>query len=325
MRDELNEQDFLDRAIVELARTHKNADRMGDPVWCEIIAKDVGNLAQALLDERRKVLRVESTAEQFEKIETFDVDLIEKLVPIFADATRHDIDPRPGVRAILSELASMPCELPTADAIAQAWNIEPSPLPPKVNVLLLVQSRVAPILAAKDTEIARLVQVVAAMQAAMDRHKSDAEDILRREAELHVVLKNYALPTNPKAFAVQYEERIADLESRAPVNSCTDAERQQYEQTIRLQVEKIMDLEKRLADLSAPTVRDMSYDDMVRAFGQEGVGHIVELALDKTGRKETAEALQRVRDRVGVPLILGNVQRDIVFEFIDKELARLGQ
>lgn len=111
------------------------------------------------------------------------------------------------------------------------------------------------------------------------------------------MLKNYALPTNPKAFAAQYEERIADLESRAPVNSCTDAERQQYEQTIRLQVEKIMDLEKRLADLSAPTVRDMNYDDMIRAFGQEGVGHIVELALDKTGRNETAEALQRVRER----------------------------
>lgn len=73
-------------------------------------------------------------------------------------ATKNTV--RDAIRAILSELAKMPVELPTADEIRAAWIESPEDAPYKSRrgdgVLGLLRSRLAPILVAKDAEIERM-------------------------------------------------------------------------------------------------------------------------------------------------------------------------
>lgn len=54
-----------------------------------------------------------------------------------------------GILAVLAALAAMPVEMPTVDEIAQAWNYEPSPVAPKVNVFNMLRARLAPFLVAR--------------------------------------------------------------------------------------------------------------------------------------------------------------------------------
>ncbi len=156
----------------------------------------------------------------------FDEGLVERLARVAWESdARNDGLPwrlvndgakenlRNNARAILSEFAKTPCELPTADEIAQAWNSN-APHAPKVSVLHMLRARLAPILAAKDAEIARM-----------------STDIRRMNAEWF-----------------EQKRRLAELESRAPANECTNAERQQYELTIEQQRKRIEELDNLRVD-----------------------------------------------------------------------------
>lgn len=75
------------------------------------------------------------------------------------------------------------------------------------------------------TQVVRHEQVVSAMQAAMDMAKHDADVISQREAALHVMLRAFALPIEPKALAREFKARTTELEAlRASTTLPDDSE-----------------------------------------------------------------------------------------------------
>lgn len=112
---------------------------------------------------------------------TFDEGLVERLSRAAKNAWEIEADPcvigwDHISRAILTELALMPCELPTAKEVCTVWNGFESEFIPEQNankVLHMLRTRLAPILAAKNTEIARLSQLV---QNHIDGHKKFVHD-----------------------------------------------------------------------------------------------------------------------------------------------------
>ncbi len=115
---------------------------------------------------------------------TFPDELVERLAGVAFDAGRDDVVAHGGldrgrweflhksarehqkseVRAVLSELVKTPVELPTPQEIRSAWIESPEEAPYKCRredgVHKMLQTRIAPILAAKDAEIARQQGVI---------------------------------------------------------------------------------------------------------------------------------------------------------------------
>jgi len=177
-----------------------------------------------------------------------------------------------GLKAILAELAKVPVELPRW----QVWQVVACGSDVDTNARHIdgyLRAQVAPILAAKDARIALLEQdqeekmmvarhyiielekrsselesshsaTVEAMQAALSMTKQDLETVIRREAELHVMLGNYALPTEPKALARELSGRQAAVEEI---------------------VHERHELEKRLAE------RDAQYETLLRCKDAMGI------------------------------------------------------
>jgi hypothetical protein len=121
----------------------------------------VERLAEMVQDKQaaaREALGVES---QSVKVGEFDGELVEKLYVVFGDAvgTWHD-----GIRAILTELAKMPVELPTDSDVMGAWTsgfIANGGNKAAMYVARMIRSRLAPTIAAKDARIADLERQLA--------------------------------------------------------------------------------------------------------------------------------------------------------------------
>ena len=121
MKDEL---DFLDKAMLAAM-----AGLLADPNLSSGIATMARNNAEALLDERRKAherFRGATKGEPTSKT-VFPDELVERLAKAvtsdWESCPEYEQDrARNRVRAILSELAKMPCELPTSEPLAQVLN-----------------------------------------------------------------------------------------------------------------------------------------------------------------------------------------------------------
>lgn len=143
--------------------------------------------------------------------------LVDNLLETFAFAqANHGENGRAaqlaGIRAVLSELTKMPCELPSADEMVAACQ-QSHPIFTKINdvdgeaIERLVHDHVSPILAAKDARIEELEVKLGECQRLL---------VTRVEA----------------ARLDAANARIAELESRTPANSCTDAEHEQQKARI---------------------------------------------------------------------------------------------
>jgi hypothetical protein len=248
----------------------------------------------------------------------FDEDLVERLYVVFGDAMGTWRD---GIRAIRAELAKMPVELPSADEIAQAWNREPSPVAPKANVLELVRSRLAPILAAKEAELSRLDEQTERDQLRIAELQTENAQLLDGQLSL-----------------------VGEIESCAPANSCDDSARKQYEITIAQQLTKIAELEKRLAEKTAPIDADgktpgqVSRDARREATLSRGVGFVEHEVYhgkpvdNATIEEEASRAVLRVFGKKMVQEALESLRGNIVIDddpsgyfrgMIDAEIAKL--
>jgi hypothetical protein len=173
---------------------------------------------------------------------TFSDELVERLCVAYVAA--YDAHPeehtferqRFGIRAILSEFASMPCELPTVQELSDLiWSGASGEVvgDKSRRVLNFLRARLAPVLAAKDAEIARALR--------SEMHA------LERMGEANAILggdENELIENTAKRAA----KRLADLESRTPANEVQNAERTQYETTIEQQRKRIEELDNLRVD-----------------------------------------------------------------------------
>lgn len=243
-----------------------------------------------------------------------------------------------GVRLILTELASMPCELPTADELVHAWfgrhifkgdAVYDQMHERGTQLREFVGSRVAPVLAAKDATVAqydeernRNARIVAAVHDAIVESKHLA---------LHKGDEN-ALVTAIK----DADTRIADLEAAQR----DDARRHAKELSdCDAATARIAELEKRL---SVPTVDGKTPGEVFAAEFLTGG----ESAVPKLGNETLAKmnngalavlrafggaALRKVRERLLVPIARMNDEpifpENIAFaeaqRIIDDEIANL--
>lgn len=184
----------------------------------------LGNFNDALVERLARLGLIEYNRTLRDNSPWCAVDDWEDMSPI------EDEGRKAGIRAILAELASMPCELPTSEPIERILNECDAPHRStnltKSRVLAeWTRNAVAPVLAAKDASLTHYRKSFEAKQA--------------RVAEME---------TMANESAQQYAQaltRIAGLESRAPANECSNAEREQYETTIELQKQRIAELETR--------------------------------------------------------------------------------
>jgi hypothetical protein len=125
---------------------------------------------------------------------------------------------------ILSEFAKMPCELPgIGDVLAEWERFEGITVGLRARTVLdMVRARLAPVLAAKDAEIEKWRG-----RAFEDQQTSSVQAV--------------------ECAALRKE--LAELKSRTPANSCTGAERQQYETTIEQQRKRIEEQGGAIAEL----------------------------------------------------------------------------
>ena len=101
------------------------------------------------------------------------------------------------------------------------------------------------------------------------------------------ICMGYPLPSGPEfymisriwidrasEFAAPYLARVAELEPRAPANSCTNAEREQYEHTIELQNARIAEL-----DAALHALHKIGYDptDETSARAWRNAGKVLSL------------------------------------------------
>lgn len=150
-----DEQKFLDKAAANYTCLLWASEKSG--TW-EFLTTAAWSLARFALAERRKdqFCDVAENVEPTNEARVFQGELVDRLAETFRVAY-HDNESsvREGIRAVLSELAKAPVELPSVRAIEAAivdayerkqYDAEES----AVNVRRALEALVAPVLAAKD-------------------------------------------------------------------------------------------------------------------------------------------------------------------------------
>jgi hypothetical protein len=139
---------------------------------------------------------------------SFSGDLVKVLIEAFVRGTKNGALPTgEGVRAILSELASAPIELPSQSQIVQAMRDEIRGWGPE-KAVEFTRKRIAHFLIARDIEIKEAKNEIESLKNRLTEQSA-------MESRLHVVLADHGLPTGPKALAAELASRARAIEEDA--------------------------------------------------------------------------------------------------------------
>lgn len=242
----------------EAPREHERFIKVSTNDLARMLGMTAGIPAKdARISGLKSLLDSELSRQPTTKAGAFYDTLVERLANAFCPAFRDSVGEssvNDGIRAVLAELAKMSCELPfdasghgaMLDAIIAAATVrKPNDAANEYTLhgmakdamyaLQMVHACVAPVLAAKDAEIARLQNVT-------------------------------------------------------PANECSNAERSQYETTVHLQKERIIELEKRL-------------DGVTPEFFASEAGRA------DLNRREALIEVNRMLDAAGIPYSQLTVER----------------
>jgi hypothetical protein len=346
-----DERDELGKALATARQLDRN-HMSGDPTpariaFCalvravEILAGQFEQVGFAVVKavEGVHLIEREVSGKPMAEPQAFGEALVERLVRISWDAQMEDdwirVNTPPwddypevfkkagrvGIRAILSELARAQCELPTSEPIERVLRAydntgQTDNFARAMHLAGWLREQLAPILAAKDAENARLsarliecrrllstrVEAVR-LDKANSRIAALEKDAKEKQASAH-------------AYIVSLEKRLAEqtaplvVDGKTPGEFFRDVQDAYYHKTIG-------DTEDR--------------EVFARVY-QESEDVAVKAVLDMFGKQKTREALERVRDKVrsipwgskGYEIDYAAIRVDVV-GFIEAELAKLGE
>ena len=231
----------LKKAIETARRVH---DRMTGPAdgTCVII----GALIRAVELIAVRTQRLEKAETSAGEAYAFPDELIARLRLVQQNAIRESLEndgtchPDVALRAVLSELAKAPVELPTTDELAKAAHYG--------QLANFIRGHYAPVLAAKDVELSEL-----------RAFKSAHESFLAQSDVTHRILDETGVPNREPTM--RNEMRVLKMQDRVAriiqeKQDALDDAKYSVQSELIAKDARVANLEKRMAELTATIIVD---------------------------------------------------------------------